>query len=171
MGARREFKAYCCDFDLGSSPYGKAGLTARGTVCYTLGQREAWSEQDFAAFCAEWDGKHGYKIGVLPRPGQTVRVAYGARGGGEIELRPDAAVTAELEALFGPGWTGLVPATNAPRAIKLEKPNFALMPITVTVEPAEARPQPIPIVARHRTGTFATGFMPGLWVLPPTSKR
>jgi hypothetical protein len=170
MGARREFRAYCCDFDGGSSPYGKAGLTARGTVCYTLGQREAWDDQNFAAFCAEWDSKHGYKIGVLPRPGQMIRVSYAARDGGEIELRQDAAATAELEALFGAGWLGLVPTTTAPRAIKLEKPNMALMPITVSVDPAEARPQPMPIVARHRSGTFASGFMPGLWVLPPARR-
>jgi hypothetical protein len=171
MGIRREFRCYCCDFDGGSAPYGKSGLTARGTVCYTLGQREVWDEPNFEKFCGEWDPKHSYKLGVLARPGQVIRVTYGARGGGEIELRQDAAVTAELDAIFGPGWTGFVPATTAARAFKFEKPNLATFPITVSIDPAEAKPQPIPIVARHRTGTFASGFMPGLWVIPPAAGK
>jgi hypothetical protein len=65
----------------------------------------------------------------------------------------------------------MVPATTAPRAFKFEKPNLATFPITVSVDPAEARLQPIPIVARYRTGTFANGFMPGLWVLPPAAGK
>jgi hypothetical protein len=167
MGRPRDFRAYSCNFEANPRSYGKAGLTARGTVCYALGQRETWTAPTFESFCAEWDSKNGYKIGVLPRPGQAIRVTYGARGGGEIELRPDPAETAELEGLLGPGWIGLVPATKAARALTLEPPNLATFPITVSVDPAQGRIQLIPVVVRYREGTFASGFMPSMWTLLP----
>ncbi len=147
------------------------GLRVEGTVCWTLSQRVGTSEAEVSRFLAGWDEK-GYKMGLLVKTGQRVeRLAYAREGGGELALRPDAGVKAELERVLGTPaggeWVGLVSSpgrrkyTHAP-----EEPHIVCFEVTLTIAPAEEGPQPIPVVSRHLAGSFADSYMPGLWVIP-----
>jgi hypothetical protein len=170
MGFRENYKGYLFTVQADSvRRAGSDGVSVTGTVCYVLaGNRVATAMADYVK---EWDEKRSYKIGLKLRRIQEVRASYRRADGGEIRLRQDAAVTAELTGLFPPEagheWVGLVPEDKAVRWYRFEEPNTVYFELSITVRPMDNNPQLIPFVARHATGSFADGHMTGLWELPP----
>jgi hypothetical protein len=146
---------------------GARGLRVEGTVCWTLAGKGA---SQIRAYLPTWDAR-GYKIGLLVRKGQRItRLAYAAPGGGEVRLAHDPGLTDELGRALGgePGrrWLGFF-ATGARRKATLVAPNIVCFDVTLEISPAGARPQLVPVAARHLRGTFSDSYMPALWVLPP----
>lgn len=152
------------------SRYGDDGLRVEGRICYTLAPSPAKSPTDLQQEAlARWD-KASYRIGVLLERGQRLdHIAYAREGGGEIVLRPDAAVTEELIRLFRPRpdeeWVGLRPESDARRRYEFIAPNVVCFFLRLDIAPAKRDPQLLPVVARHQ-GNFVSSFMPGLWALP-----
>jgi hypothetical protein len=171
MGLRDNYKGYLFTVQADSvRRAGNDGVSVTGTVCYVLAGN--WVVAAMSDYVRQWDEQRSYKIGLKLRRIQEVRAAYRrADGGGEIRLREDPAVTAELRDLFPPEagheWVGLVPEDKGLRWHRFEEPNTVYFELSITVRPMDDKPQLIPFVARHANGSFADGHMTGLWELPP----
>lgn len=157
-----------------SSRYGRHGLTAEATVLVALSRRQRQTVRAMQSeYLARWD-RLSYKIGLQIRRNQRIdRLVYARDGGGEIIMREDPAVTADLAAVLparaGDRWVGLVPESRDRRKYAFVESNVISFEIALSIAPAQALPQLVPAVVRHRRGHFADRFLGTLWVLTPPS--
>lgn len=154
---------------LASAPSGKRGLTVTGQVHWALSSEVGVDAAAVQQYLATWE-ERGYKMALLVRKGQRVEaLAYAAEGGGQLALRPDARVAAAADKALGtpPGssWVGYV-SVGGRRKATLVDSHVVSFEVSLTLTPALEGPQVVPVLSRHRKGSFADGYMPGLWVLP-----
>ena len=186
MSFRADFRAYVFDpnglketYTVGSLN----GFRVTGSVTYAISPTVATT-----AYLDEWKhpDKRSFMVGLYVDSTQTVEVDYEDATGGNLRLKEDAGVAAQLASNFGEGankkWIGLMHPGGG-QQWKLDTSQvaagFASFKIRVGIYPADG-PQFIPVVARHRrgfnsatgqftAGDFKDGHIAGVWYVPAVS--
>jgi len=141
------------------SRYGEHGLAVDAQVTFALARKKGQSLKEMqTSYLVRWD-RLGYKIGLqIGHDQQIDRLVYRRDGRGEIVMREDAEVTADLTNTFGSSgaarWVGLVPDSPARRRFRFIEPNVIAFNMTLTLSPVLHLPQLVPVAVRHRLGKF-----------------
>jgi len=171
MAVRGEYLGYV--FDVKNVHPWDDGRRVEATAMYAVAQ----TVMAQATFLDNWDDSKSYMVGLHVATNQTVEVSYRGQTGGFFQLIQDSTVTADLNAYLGaePGktWIGFVPPDAKPRRrFAVDSASRTVgFDVELKIKPVQVA-QFIPFVGRHRfdapgkQGSFANGFMPGMWQVP-----
>jgi hypothetical protein len=148
----------------------KDEIAVVGTVCYTF-PTEGKPPQQAQREYLERSDRLGYKIGLRLGVNQSVvYFAFRREGGGDVQMVEDAAVTQDLQTVFGSGpgekWIGFVPTSKDRRRHAFPEPNVICYDMVLTLKPRVPLPLLIPIVMRFNNGqSFSASFIGSVVVI------
>jgi hypothetical protein len=139
-------------------PSGRVTVTGRLCFSYSAEGTTPAERADYLSTMA----RRGWKIGVQLRPGQNVERFSFAGTRAEVVLRPDSAVTSELEAAFPcPGgemhWFGFLPGPGERRYTWEDGPLLTICyDFTLVFTNGGCLPQAIVIALTYASGDYAS---------------